>query len=49
MAMKFDGKFEFRWITAGKIVRTFARAQVSEKLVRDSLSRQIAALRNGYI
>lgn len=45
MAMKFDGKFEFRWITAGKIVRTFARANVSEKLVRDSLARQIASLR----
>jgi len=45
MAMKFDGKFEFRWITSGKIVRTFARAGVSEKLVRDSIVRQIAALR----
>lgn len=45
MAMKFDGKFEFRWITAGKIVRTFARASVSEKLVRDSLARQIELLR----
>ena len=45
MAMKFDGKFEFRWITAGKIIRTFARAQVGEKLVKDSLDRQIASLR----
>ena len=45
MAMKFDGKFEFRWITAGKIIRTFARAQVGEKLVRDSLDRQISSLR----
>lgn len=44
MAMKFDGKFEFRWITAGKIIRTFARAQVGEKLVRDSLERQVSSL-----
>lgn len=45
MAMKFDGKFEFRWITPGKIVRTFARAEISEKTVRDSLTRLIAAIR----
>ena len=45
MAMKFDGKFEFRWITTGKIIRTFARAQVGEKLVKDSLDRQVASLR----
>jgi len=45
MAMKFDGKFEFRWITSGKIIRTLARAQVSEKLVRDSIFRQVASLR----
>lgn len=44
MAMKFDGKFEFHWITAGKVIRTFARAQVGEKLVKDSLDRQIASL-----
>ena len=41
MAMKFDGKFEFRWITPGKIVRTFGRAGIGEKLVRDSIERQV--------
>jgi len=45
MAMKFDGKFDFHWITAGKIVRTFARAGVGEKLIKDSLSRQITTIR----
>ena len=44
MAMKFDGKFEFRWITPGKIVRTFERAGIGGKLVLDSISRQIAAV-----
>lgn len=44
MAMKFDGKFEFRWITAGKVIRTFARADIGENVVRDSIARQIAAL-----
>lgn len=42
MAMKFDGKFEFRWTTPGKIVRTFERAGIREKVVLDSISRQIA-------
>ena len=45
MAMKFDGKFEFRWITPGKIVRTFERAGIGEKLVRDSIERQISSIR----
>ena len=45
MAMKIDGKFEFRWITRGKIVRTFERAGVGSKAVADSIDRQIAALR----
>ena len=45
MAMKFDGKFEFRWVTPGKIARTFARADIGEKVVIDSIARQIAALR----
>lgn len=45
MAMKFDGKFEFRWVTPGKIVRTFARAGIGEKVVIDSIARQIAAMR----
>ena len=45
MAMKFDGKFEFRWVTTGKIVRTFARADIGEKVIFDSIERQIAALR----
>ena len=45
MAMKFDGKFEFRWITPGKIVRTFERAGIGAKLVHDSMERQIAAIR----
>ena len=46
MAMKFDGKFEFRWITPGKIVRTFERAGIGGKLVLDSISRQIAAVKS---
>ena len=45
MAMKFDGKFEFRWVTPSKIARTFARAGIGEKAVFDSIARQIAALR----
>ena len=45
MAMKFDGKFDFRWVTAGKIARTFARAGIGERLVLDSIRRQIAAIR----
>ena len=45
MAMKFDGKFEFRWITTGKIIRTFERAGIGEKLVRDSIERQTSSIR----
>ena len=45
MAMKFDGKFEFRWVTPGKIARTFARADIGEQAVFDSIARQIATLR----
>lgn len=45
MAMKFDGKFEFRWVTPGKIARTFVRAGIGEKVVFDSIARQITALR----
>ena len=45
MAMKLDGKFEFRWVTSGKIVRTFERAGIGEKAVRDSIIRQVAAIR----
>ena len=45
MAMKFDGQFDFRWVTPGKIVRTFARAGIGEKLIRDSIERQIASIR----
>ena len=45
MAMKFDGKFEFRWVTPDKIARTFARAGIGEKAIVDSIARQIAALR----
>ena len=45
MAMKLDGKFEFRWVTVGKIVRTFERAGIGEKVVRDSIARQVAAIR----
>jgi serine/threonine-protein kinase HipA len=45
MAMKFDGKFEFRWITPGKIVRTFERAGIGGKLVRDSIGRQTGAVK----
>ena len=43
--MKFDGQFDFRWVTPGKIVRTFARAGIGEKLIRDSIERQIASIR----
>ena len=42
---KFDGQFDFRWVTLGKIVRTFARAGIGEKLIRDSIERQIASIR----
>ena len=45
MSMKFDGKFEFRWVSANKIARTFARAGINEKVIFDSIARQIAALR----
>lgn len=45
MAMKFDGKFEFKWITPGKIIRTFERAGIGEKLVRDSIERQTSSIR----
>ena len=45
MAMKLDGKFEFRWVTSGKIVRTFERAGIGEKAVRDSIARQVSAVR----
>ena len=46
MAMKFDDKFEFRWITPGKIVRTLERAGIGGKLVLDSISRQIVAVKS---
>ena len=45
MAMKFDGKFEFRWITDGKIVRTFERAGISGDVVRGIIDRQVAMVR----
>lgn len=45
MAMKLDGKFEFRWVTRGKIVRTFERAGIGSKAVDDSIDRQIVALK----
>lgn len=45
MAMKLDGKFDFRWVSVGKIVRTFERAGIGEKTVRDSIVRQVAAVR----
>ena len=45
MAMKLDGKFDFRWVTAGKIVRTFERAGIGEKSVCDSIARQVSAVR----
>lgn len=44
MAMKVDGKFEFRWMSSGKFVRTFARAGVGEKVVMDSIARQVASV-----
>ena len=45
MAMKLDGKFDFRWVTVGKFVRTFERAGIGEKMVRDSIVRQVSAVR----
>ena len=45
MAMKYDGKFEFRWITPGKISRTFARAGIGENVVKDTISRQCALVK----
>ena len=45
MAMKLDGKFDFRWVTVGKFVRTFERAGIGEKTVRDSIVRQVSAVR----
>jgi len=44
MAMKLDGQFEFRWVTLGKFVRTFERAGIGERIVRDSIVRQIARI-----
>ena len=46
MAMKFDGKFEFRWISAAKIVRTFARAEIGDKVVADAIARISSAVRS---
>ncbi|MBR4653084.1 MAG: type II toxin-antitoxin system HipA family toxin [Kiritimatiellae bacterium] len=46
MAMKYDGKFEFRWITPGKIARTFARAGIRENVVMDAISRQCAFVKD---
>lgn len=46
MAMKYDGKFEFRWITPGKIARTFVRAGIRENVVRDAVSRQCALVKD---
>ena len=46
MAMKFDGKFEFKWISAAKIIRTFAKAEIGEKVVADSIARVSSAVRS---
>ena len=45
MAMKFDGKFEFRWITPGKIERTFAQAGIGQQVVADVIARQCASVK----
>ena len=45
MAMKFDGKYEFRWISTAKIIRTFARAEIGEKVVADSIARVSSAVK----
>ncbi len=45
MAMKFDGKFDFRWVTPGKIVRTFERAGIGKKVVLDSIARQCESVK----
>lgn len=39
MAMKFDGEYNFRWISRGKIVRTFERGGVNAKLVNASIDK----------
>lgn len=46
MAMKFDGKFEFRWITPGKIIRTFERAGLNGKVVIDSIKRVSSSVKD---
>lgn len=46
MSMKYDGKFEFHWITPGKIARTFVRAGIRENVVRDAVSRQCALVKD---
>ena len=46
MAMKYDGKFEFRRITPGKIGRTFARAGIGENVVMDAISHQCAIVKD---
>lgn len=45
MAMKFDGKYEFRWVSSAKIARTFGRAGIGEKVVSDSISRLSSSVR----
>lgn len=44
MAMKFDGEYNFRWITKGKIVRTFERGGIGEKIVLASIAKMCARM-----
>ena len=45
MAMKFDGEYNFRWITKGKIVRTFERGGIGEKIVLASIAKMCARMK----
>lgn len=44
MAMKFDGEYNFRWITKGKVVRTFERGGIGEKIVLASIVKMCARM-----
>lgn len=44
MAMKFDGEYNFRWITKGKVVRTFERGGIGEKIVLASIAKMCARM-----
>lgn len=39
LAMKIDGEYKFRWITAGKIIRMGQKAGLTEKIVRSEIKK----------